>query len=105
MYEGLISNIGDNYNSYSYICPVDGIYLISSSILTTDGGYGFSKLAIGNRDLSFQVADDIEGRNHVSNTVVSECLAGERVWIYSSALSSIEDYNYSVFSGTLLQYL
>ena len=105
MYEGLISNIGDNYNSYSYICPIDGIYMISSSVLTTTNGSALSGLNKGQKGLSWQQADDIEGRNHASNTVIFECYAGEKVWPFSSGASSIEDFRYSVFSGALLQYL
>ena len=79
--------------------------MYSSSVLTTTNGYAYSALYMGQRGLSWQLADDIEGKNHVSNTVISECYAGEKVWLFSSGASSIEDYRYSVFSGALLQYL
>ena len=109
IFDGIVSNFGGNYhtNSSIYICPKSGVYGFGTSIMNGGSNY-YMNIRIM-REKSVVVGLQVQRIPDYGNTgatlTVSECLAGEKIWVLSSnddIRLHGDDTRKSVFYGFLL---
>ena len=109
VFDEVLTNFGGHYNptTSSFICPVDGVYLFSVSMLPYISVNIVVNLMRNNTVLSRAHGDDVSGSfNPVGTTVVTECSRGEPMWVNVYSSGSIYASNqYCVFTGHLIQRL
>ena len=107
-YNWILMNTGGYYNSVikAFICPVEGVYLFSTSIQTSSQNDQAAVAITVNTDYySYTWADSTEGDdNDVATSVVTvDCKAGDRVWVTTRRDSYIyANYKQNLFSGVLI---
>ena len=106
-----MTNIGNHYDPITgrFTCPWTGVYLFSLTITSENNFYAVIDIVKEGNMLVSAIGDDfdlIQG----SNFVITECIAGERVWsackFENSCVLFLNDDDirrYSSFSGYLLQ--
>ena len=105
------TNVGGHYSTATseFTCPYNGFYMFSVSIMCDDEDDLVAQIMLDGTLLASAYADDLplsvhETHHQASQVVVTECVAGARVWIESG--SSGEIYSDSTrpasFSGVLL---
>ena len=97
-------NIGGFYNDETsvFICPTDGLYLFTMSIYTNIGDYISTVLS---KDGTHMVSaySGIEDGNHGVNTILTECLMLQSVWVECYGFEGpIQASIYTSFSGVLI---
>lgn len=101
-YLEVFENFGSHYNlaAYSFVCPTRGIYTFSATILVLDDRLDFV-IYRNNQRLSY-LRGLAAGMSY--NSVVSECNAGDVVWVNSERGGNLEiTQSRSIkFSGFLL---
>ena len=106
VFNEVLTNAGGHYNAAtsSFICPWDGIYLISANI---EGFFGANidvDLMRNDVMLARMYLDDISSAyNRGSTTIVTECDRGDVVWVRAGStgtLSAIDLRN--IFTGHIL---
>ena len=108
-FEHVISNFGGHYNpdTSSFICPVNGIYLLSVTVQT----YRLTDFAVDlmrdNQWLARAWADDAHGTyTQASSTIVTECNRGELLWVQTDTGGTLDAvHRHNVFSGLLINLL
>ena len=99
------ANFGGHYNpaTSSFICPVDGVYLLS---LNVQGAYSDQIHPDLMRDSTWLAKiwiDDISGAsNRGSTTIVTECSRGEALWVRAGSTGRIHATDRTVFTGHLI---
>ena len=109
LFDGVDTNIGGYYQSSSstFLCPVDGVYVFSASLLTTEEDK-YMTFRIMKEDVVIAGAfgEDIPAVRFADSAVaVTECLIGQKVWVKSIHDNSRmygSAAHYSMFSGFLL---
>ena len=105
-FDNVLSNIGGHYNpnTCSFVCPDHGMYLFSVTICTNEDAL-WIRLYKNNDPLTFAYANNDDTDVDCSSpTVITECDAGEIVWVMSWSNGFIYAGNeVPVFSGALLQ--
>ena len=102
----VLTNAGGHYNAAtsSFICPWDGVYLISASIMSDQSEYIDINIMRNDVMLARVLVDDmIGGWNQGSTTIVTECDRSDIVWIrsgQSGTLYAVEPSN--MFTGHIL---
>ena len=105
----VITNFGGHYypETYSFVCPVNGVYVISITVRTYIGQSWVYVLK--NDEELFRVIADDENYDIVmsSNSGVIECQAGDVVWVLvaDAGKFNANTDNYHLFSGFLLNKL
>lgn len=103
-YKTAITNYGGHYNeqTYSFICPVHGLYSFTASIMCQND---FIRAAIyRNSELlvTTEALDENNGFPSASTSVVTECNAGDVVWVNTEIAGVLHAFNRNdVFSGFL----
>ena len=104
-FDNVLSNLGGHYNSdtFSFVCPDQGMYLFSVTICTHEDSLWF-RLYKNSDVLSYGIAnDDSTDADCSSPTVITECEAGDIVWVMNQHAAYIyATYKAPVFSGALL---
>ena len=96
------SNFGTYYNGQTgiFLCPYDGVYMFFCSVVGA-GVWPGAKLM---REVSNMIGMEADvSSTSASNTVISECLRGQRVWVrqrYDD--EAVDCCDRSAFSGYLL---
>ena len=105
MYNLVQSNVGGIYDSAtsSFTCPVHGVYLFSASVWTDVGELARVALHRNDEHLFNARADVPQSENGASNTIVIECLAGDRIWVEAPVQSAILAWRNSIFSGVMIR--
>ena len=84
VFNEILTNAGGHYNAAtsSFICPWDGIYLMSVNIESQSSNGIHVNLMQNDVMLANMNVDDIQGAfNRGSTTVVTECNRGDIVWV------------------------
>ena len=106
IFDVIVTNIGNNYlaETSTYVCPRQGIYLFSVTILNLTGYEMIADLMYGDKRLGTARAEN-DNYNQATVTVVTECAAGEQVWVKSNGDNYyVHHYrNANSFSGYLLR--
>ena len=104
----VLTNFGDHYypQTYSFVCPISGVYVFSASIRTTSD-YISVMLYKNAQRMSFTSASDDNSSDTGSCNFVAECWPGDIVWVrvstggyFSTASGDIQ-----TFTGFLLHKL
>ena len=109
IFDVVISNFGGHYNAdtSSFICPYDGVYLVSVNILSASNS--LADVTIMQNDLRFSraYADNQSGLlNQASNTIVIESQQGDVLWIRALSTTTLYAANqHSTFTAFLLHRL
>ena len=110
----VLTNIGDGYNAtdHKFTCPINGLYMFSTSLLSGGGMLAAASIRV---DGTHKVSTHADGQygptyDHSTNVLMTECNAGQRVWIQiisHEEYSDLDDngWNYGTFSGALLDVL
>ena len=83
VFNEVLTNAGGHYNAAtsSFLCPWNGIYMISANI----EGFLSSNIDVdlmrNDVMLARMYIDDISGYNRGSTTIVTECDRGDVVWV------------------------
>ena len=80
IFDGIISNFGNNYHTDSsiYLCPKSGVYGFGMTILTDDY---FMNARLMREKAVLVGLQEHALHNTGSVSVVTECLKGEKVWV------------------------
>ena len=105
----VVTNIGGHYNprSYSFVCPVHGVYQFNLAILSADRGGGpIGAMIVKNSDIICKLWADIK-HTMGSNSAVIECLAGDAIRVKNFFHGEFhnDNHHYNTFSGSLLKRL
>ena len=107
----IITNVGNHYNSVTstFVAPYDGFYLFSASVSCDDDVHVRANIMKEGSLLATAYADDLsltvhETHHQASMVVVTECAAGDRVWVESEDIGQIysDSSRISVFTGVML---
>ena len=79
----LISNFGNHYNTgtYTFTCPLNGAYSFSMTINQYGGDFIQAIMSRSGTELIRTTADDEGCRDSATVSIVTECLAGEQVYV------------------------
>ena len=107
IFDGIATNINCAYqvNNSIFLCPVNGIYAFTATILSTEGRDMLGSIMVEDMDKGGFQARAVEGvRQTGSHFVIIECNAWERVWVKGKqdGCRMYGAYNYSTFSGFLI---
>ena len=86
------TNAGGHYNAAtsSFICPWDGVYLMSVNIESQSSQGIHANLMRNNALLAQMNVDDISGAfNRGSTTIVTECDRGDVVWVRAGSIGTL----------------
>ena len=104
----VLTNVGGHFSEdvSSFICPVDGLYLFSVSVVTSYGtdAYAYVGIFTDSDFLAYVYAQntgDNENYSAASSTIVVECFVGSRVWVETIGDSYFHAV-FNMFSGSLL---
>ena len=112
LFEDELTNYGRYYNANasSFICPIDGLYMISLSISVQSSNSVIDVMRNAQKLSNAWARTDADLVEYASTTVVTECLTGDVVWARmddsgttSHAIRGYDDYCYTSFSGVLIQ--
>ena len=107
IFDVIVTNIGNNYQAGTsmYVCPRQGIYVFSLALFNHHAYYMKANLMCGDKNLATAWAFNANKHNNQGSvTVVTECAAGEQVWVRSYGSRRANGYrNSNIFSGFLLQ--
>ena len=107
----IITNVGNHYNSVTdtFVAPYPGFYMFSASISSDDNQHVRANIMQEGSLLATAYADDLATTVHTTHhqasmVVVTECAAGDRVWIESEDIGQIysDSSRISVFTGVML---
>ena len=105
----VITNFGSHYYpaTYSFICPVSGIYVFSVTTRTYNDHIWVCLLRNDHELLRVYVDGENGDYDMSSSSSVTECRAGDAVWVIVGSGGSFvaHTWNYHVFSGFLLNKL
>ena len=107
-FEGIISNIGDHYdsNSSSFTCPRRAVYMFSLNVLARNGYWVYLDLMRDDEFIAEAMCNDGSYSHSQTTTmsVVIECEAGQVVWVRTGSTSYVEggSTRNSVFTGYML---
>ena len=113
-YDRVISNFGLHYQekSHIFICPLSGVYQFSVSLLSQNepNVISHAKIMLENKFQGsvFSGTDqDATNGQQASITTITECLAGNRVWVEAGNTNNQKvagwgEEPYTSFSGFLL---
>ena len=109
VFNNVISDVSNSYDpiTSAFTCPISGVYSFTVSLIGQVNQRVRVWLNLESQRLCQVYITVSQGYNHGSNTIVTRCDAGERVWVESADevyASLIEKGEASVFSGALLQY-
>ena len=106
-WKDLITNVGGHYNiqSYSFVCPVKGVYVFSASVLT-NGDYIRVEI-LKNQEYLVGIRAENSDYDMSSSSGVIECDAGDVVWCRVGFGGYFRSHTHddNVFSGYLLNRL
>ena len=102
----VVTNFGVHYDvtSRSFVCPYNGVYIFSTTILTFNDIIGVYMYK-NNDELVMVFADDENvDLDSSSGSVVTECLSGDVVWVQVEVGGNFLSHtsNYHFFSGFIL---
>ena len=105
----VVTNLGGYFNprTSSFICPLNGDYIFSVTILTHNDHIQI-KIFKNNEVLIRVLADnDNSNLDSGSGSVVTECVSGDVVWVQVGVGGKFDSNkaNYNFFSGFLLNKL
>ena len=107
IFDGEVTNIGNHYDvgSSKFTCPVTGIYAFGVNIMKKNSMVRADvAIVLDGSDLTKAYADyDTISNLAASNFVVTQCSAGQTVWVRAFNDSELESYDKHVtFIGFLL---
>lgn len=107
IFDTILFNIGDAFDPISSIftCPVTGVYVVTVSVASYSSGYAQVIIVKEGQKQTGVFADDVSGQiSAASTSAVTACIAGERVWVESTAGATsiranvdVRDTSFSVF--------
>ena len=105
VFDQVLTNAGGHYNAAtsSFICPWDGIYLMSVNMEGGESDDIHVELMRNNIQLARLIIDNISGYNRGSTTIVTECDRGDVVWVRcytSGTIWALDKRN--MFTGHIL---
>ena len=109
VFDQILSNFGGHYNAEtsSFVCPWDGVYLVSVTIGAADSNEAYIEI-MKNEDIylaEVRVDDIVDGFNVASNTVVTSCNRGDVLWVRAgedSVIYADEDNRRTVFTAHIV---
>ena len=108
-FNGVISNFGCHYSTdtYAFTCPVHGVYTLSMAINQYNKDYERAILYRNDEELIRGAAADAGSRDSTSATVITECNAGDQVFVIAGQYGGRFDGNLSPchLTGFLLHQL
>ena len=108
LFDRELTNYGGYYNTQtsSFICPVDGVYVVALAINVNNGNMVVEFMR---NDVTLSAVwgrTDAEPYTHATNLVVTKCLTGDVVWprvVSAGDIHSSSNYCYTTFSGVLIK--
>lgn len=108
IFDQIYSNIGGAYNASSntFTCPVTGVYVFTARVTSLGGLMAGLLIQKDGEGIGVCLADTgpTGHRSAASTSVVTECTAGQAVWIESTTISNIHSGKVTSFSGFLLNH-
>ena len=107
----IITNVGGHYNTTSseFTCPYNGFYLFSVNIMSDDDEHLRAQIMQNGVLLATAFSDDLpatvyDTHHQATMTVVTECAAGDRVWIEAEDAGEIhgDSSRVSAFTGVMI---
>ena len=107
--DSIMTDTTNSYDpiAYSFTCPVTGLYLFSLSLLNQNGFYARAQIFVDGFDLAVSYSNDGTSDHffsHSTNTVVTNCEKGQRVWVDETCTSNAAVHHEKniLFSGALI---
>jgi len=92
-----------------FTCPVDGIYAFMTAVIADIHQNTVTEIVLNGAPLvqAYSGASSVHGFDQGFNTVLTECRAGDRVWVkmHGNQGSTVLGYGWSSFSGFLVYLL
>ena len=106
--ETWVRNFGGHYNpaTSSFICPVDGVYLVSVGFLAEISNMIAGDIMLNNVRLARTYVDAVSNvYNRGSSTIVTECRRSEVLWVRAAKTGILyaNSNRHSTFSACLIQ--
>ena len=107
----IITNVGGHYSTVTsaFTCPYSGFYLFSVNVMSDDDEHLRAQIMQNGVLLATAYADDLPTSVHTTYhqatmTVVTECAAGDRVWIEAEDAGEIhgDGSRVSAFTGVMI---
>ena len=105
VFNELLTHAGGHFNTAtsSFICPWDGIYLVSVTILSGQNDAMRVQLMRNDVMLTDIQVDAIDGHNHGSTTVVTECDRSDTLWMRAGRVGTLwADDRRNLFTAHIL---
>ncbi|XP_045187600.2 uncharacterized protein LOC123545333 [Mercenaria mercenaria] len=107
-FDKVILNEGNGYENninHRFTCPVDGIYMFQSSVLSNFGAIETEIVKDGEQFVRMYAAADGQSNDQHDqgfNAGIIHCSKGQNVWVRVSQGASVMQYEFTTFSGYLM---
>ena len=108
VFDNVLTNVGGGYDSDSseFICPLDGYYMFTISIMSQIGVPAYGVVSVEGVHGPVALGDGRNGAHygHATSTHFTHCTQGQKVWVENIyANSYLYGERYSSFSGILVR--
>ncbi|XP_045187597.2 uncharacterized protein LOC123545332 isoform X2 [Mercenaria mercenaria] len=104
-FDKVLLNEGKGYQSNTFTCPVDGIYMFQSSVLSNFEAIETEIVKDGEQFVRMYAAADGQSNDQHDqgfNAGIIHCSKGQNVWVQVSRGKSVMQYEFTTFSGYLM---